>query len=120
MAFIRYQPSVDVEIVVTQSDNGTLHYSTLIPQSAMKNRAKFEEVVLNSSSELPLPARFKIESISETVKISEQESWQSAILTPKNKIYDNIILEKPITVSGKILLEKQSVMRWVVGKMARK
>ena len=119
-AFIPYQPAINVEIRVTQSDNGTLQYSTRIPKSAMKNRAKFEEVVLNPSSELPFPNRFEIENISEAVGISEQGAWLSAILTPKNKIYDNIILEKPITVSGKILLEKQSVMRWVVGKMARK
>ncbi len=116
-AFIPYQPGIDVEITVTQSDNGTLQYSTRITRSAMKNRAKFEEVVLNSSSELPFPNRFEIENISEAVEISEQGAWQSAMLTPKNKIYDNIVLEKPITVSEKILLKKQSVMRWGVGKV---
>ena len=113
-AFIPYQPAINVGITVTQSDNGTLQYSTRIPKSAMKYRAKFDGVVLNSSSEMPLPALFEIENISDIVEVSEQDAWQSATLTTKNKIYDNVILAKPITVSGKILLEKHSVMRWII------
>ncbi len=119
-AFIPYQPGIDVEITVIQSDNGTLQYSTRIPRSAMKNRAKFTEVTLSSSSEMPLPSRFRIEEISENVQLSVQEAWQSATLIPIDNISENILLDKPVTVQGKILLEKQSVMRWVVGKMARK
>ncbi len=119
-AIIPYQSKVDVEITVTQDDDRTLHYSTRIPRSAMKNRAKFTGVTLSSSSELPLSARFEIGSISDIVEVSGKNAWQSAVLNPTNKISYNVILEKPITVSGKILLEKQSVMMWVAGKMARK
>lgn len=119
-AFIPYQPGIDVEITVIQSDNGTLQYSTRIPRSAMKNRAKFTEVTLSSSSEMPLPSRFRIEEISENVQLSGQEAWQSATLIPIDNISENILLDKPVTVQGKILLEKQSVMMWVAGKMARK
>ncbi len=115
-AFIPYQPAINVEITVTQSDNGTLQYSTRIPKSAMKYRAKFEEVVLNSSSELPFPTLFDIESISEVVEVSEQGAWQSATFIPIDNISENILLDKTVTVQGKILLEKQSVMRWVISR----
>lgn len=116
-ALIPHQPSIDIEITVTQSGSGTLQYSTRVPKSAMKNRAKFDEVILNSSSDMVLPSRFRIEEISENVQLSGQETWQSATLIPIDNISENILLDKPVTVQGKILLEKQSVMRWVVGKM---
>lgn len=116
-AFIPYQPGIDVEITVTQSDNGTLQYSTRIPRSAMKSRAKFTEATLNSSSEMPLPSHFRIEGISDVVQFSGNEAWQSTTLIPIDNISENILLDKPVTVQGKILLEKQSVMMWVVGKM---
>jgi hypothetical protein len=118
-AFIPYQPTIDIEIAVTQTDDGTLHYSTRIPQNAIKNSDKFVGVTLNSSSELPFPVEYEIETISETVKVSRQSAWQQATLAPIDKISANILLDKPITVPGKILLEKQSIMMWVIEK-ARK
>lgn len=116
-AFIPYQPGVDIKITVTQTDSGTLNYSTRIPQNTMKNRAKFTEVKLNSSSEMPLPIRYRIENISNIVVLSEMNAWQSATLAPIEEVSANILLNNPITVPGKILLEKQSVMMWVVGKV---
>ncbi len=115
--FIPYQSGVDVEINVTQSTDGTLQYSTCIPQSAMRNRSKFTEVVLNLSTELPLPTRFKIESVSDIVQFLGEDAWQTAILRPIEKISENVLLKNSITLPGKILLEKQSVMMWVVGKV---
>lgn len=116
-AFIPYQPGVDIKITVTQTDSGTLNYSTRIPQNTMKNRAKFTEVKLNSSSEMPLPIRYRIENISNIVVLSEMNAWQSATLAPIEEVSANILLNNPITVPGKILLEKQSVMMWAVGKV---
>lgn len=116
-AFIPYQPGVDIEITVTQTDSGTLNYSTRIPQNTMKNRAKFTEVKLNSSSEMPLPIRYRIENISNIVVLSEMNAWQSATLAPIEEVSANILLNNPITVPGKILLKKQSVMMWAVGKV---
>lgn len=118
-AFIPYQPGIEVEVKVAQAEDGNLHYSTHIPQNAMKNRAKFTEVSLNSSLELPLPILFEIESISEIVELSGMEVWQLATLKPKENISKSILLDKPINVPGKILLKKQSVMMWVVGKVNR-
>jgi hypothetical protein len=115
-AFISYQPGIDVEITITQTEDGNLHYSTLIPHRAMKNRAKFTEVSLNSSAELPLPTRFEIESISEIVELSDTDAWQQATLRPIESVSENILLDKSTNVPGKILLEKQSVLMWVVGK----
>ena len=116
-AFIPYQPGIAIEINVTQTDDGKLHYSTHIPLCAMKNRAKFTEVRFNSPTELPLSARFEIASISDIIEISGMNAWQAAALVPMEQISENVLLEKPIHVSGKILLEKQGVMKWVVGKV---
>lgn len=116
-AFIPYQPGIAIEINVTQTKNGTFQYSTHIPLSAMKNRAKFTEVRLNSPTELPLSARLKIDSISDIIEVSGMNAWQAAALIPMEQISENILLEKPTHVSGKILFEKQSVMKWMVGKV---
>lgn len=116
-AFIPYQPSIDVEVVVAQTNDNQLCYTARIPINAMKYKDKFKEVNLNSLLELPLPGRFKIDSISEVVELSEQGARYLAILSPKDKLSGGILLNKPITVPGKILLEKQSVMMWMVYKM---
>lgn len=115
-AFIPYQPSIAIEINITQTDDGKFHYSTHIPLSAMKNRAKFTEVRSNLPTELPLSARFEITSISDIIEISEMNAWQTAALKPIEVISENILLDKTIGVPGKILLKKQSVMIWVVEK----
>ena len=116
-AFIPYQPSVDVEVVVMQMNDNQLCYTARIPINAMKDKDKFSEVNLNSLLELPLPERFKIDSILDVVELSEQSARCLAVLIPKDKLSGNILLNKPITVSGKILLEKQSMMMWMVYKM---
>ncbi len=115
-AFIPYQPSIDVEIVVTQTNDNQLCYTARIPLSAMKNKDRFRGVNINSSSELPLPERFKIDSILDVVELSEQDAWYLATLSPIDKLSGSILLNKPIIVSGKILLKKQSVMMWMVHK----
>lgn len=115
-AFIPYQPGIAIEINVTQTDDGELHYSTHIPLSAMKSRAKFTEVRSNLPTELPLSARFEITSISDIIEISEMNAWQTAALKPIEVISENILLDKTIGVPGKILLKKQSVMIWIVEK----
>ena len=116
-AFIPYPPSIDIEVVVTQTNDNQLCYTARIPINAMKDKDKFSEVNLNSLLELPLPERFKIDSISEVVELSEQAALCSAKLSPIDKLSGSILLNKPITVSGKILLEKQSVLMWAVYKI---
>ena len=117
-AFIPYQPSINVEINVAQTDDGMLHYSTHIPQSAMKSKAKFTEVTLNTPIELTLPTRFEIKAIFDVVELSEKNAWQTATLQPTEKISSIVLLDKPLVLQGSILLEKQSVMRWVMSKIA--
>lgn len=116
-AFIPYQQSIGVEIKIIQTDDGELHYSSYIPQSAMRDRAKFTEVKLNLQGELPLPILFQIENISDVVEISGMKAWQMATLRPIESEAKSIYLDKPINMPGKILLEKQSVMMWVVRKV---
>ncbi len=116
-AFIPYQPTMDVEVTIAQMNDNQLCYTARIPINAMKNKDKFIEVNIGSLSELPLPVRFNIDSILEVVELSEQGAWCSATLSPIDKLSGSILLNKPITVSGKILLEKQSVLMWAVYKI---
>ncbi|WP_212116910.1 hypothetical protein [Bacteroides pyogenes] len=115
--FIPYQPGINIEIKVAQTADGILHYSSQIPESAMKKRLQFTEVQLNPSADLPLPTRFQIESISDVVQFTGNDAWQRAVLNPVERPEKNVLLQNPINVPGKILLEKQSVMMWVVGKV---
>ena len=131
-AFLPYQPGIDTEITVTQDENGLLHFSTVIPQDVIhkintrradSNRkaqeTQFSEVISETASELSLPTRYQLENISDTVTLSGQKAWYSATLIPTNNVPNNIQLENKIVVPGKILLEKRSVLMWVVKKMHR-
>ncbi len=118
-AFIPYQPSIDIEMTVMQAENGFLHYSSQLPQSAVKHQSQFTKVLVDMSLDLPIPAQFQIESISETVHLSGQHARYTVALRPTDKISENILLKEPITVPAKILLQKQSVMKWILGRVAR-
>lgn len=117
-AFIPYQQSVEAEIYVTQGNTSTLDYSICIPQNVANKRLKTARVV-SVSSELPLPTHFQIENISDTIWIDGQNVCYTAILRPVIEISERIVLEKPISISGKILLEKKSVLMWVMGKILK-
>lgn len=132
-AFIPYQPGIDTEISVTQDENGLLHFSTLIPQDVIRkihtrradsNRkaqnSEFSEVISDTAPKLSLPTRYQLENISDTVTLSGEKAWYSATLIPTDDITNNIQLEGKVVVPGKILLEKRSVLMWVVGRIARK
>lgn len=116
-AFIPYQPGINIEINITQTEEGCLHYSAQIPESAMKTRLQFTEVQFNSSATLPLPVRFEIESISDVVQFTGNDAWQTAVLRPVEPSKKDILLKHSVNVQGKILLEKQSLMMWVVRKV---
>lgn len=117
-AVIPYQPFIDIDIVVTQSDDNTLHYSTRIPYGVVKNGAEFHDVILNSSNKLPLPTRFEIESVSNVIELSGEKAWCFAELIPMDIVPGEFTLNNySVVVSGKILLKKQSVMMWVVDKI---
>lgn len=115
-AFIPYQPGINTEIIVIQDENGLLHFSTVIPQDVIHKKSQFLEVVSGTAPELSLPTNYQIENISDTVTLSDQKAWYSATLIPTDNVPDNIQLENKIVVQGKILLEKRSMLMWVVGK----
>ncbi len=77
---------------------------------------KYSQLEDTERLELPLPERFKIDSILEVVELSEQGARCSAALSPIDKLSGSILLNKPIIVPGKILLEKQSVLMWATAK----
>ena len=118
-AFIPYQPGIDTEITVSQDRNGLLSYTATIPQDAMKN-AVFTEVIAGTAQELSLPAIYRIENISDSVTVTGKKAWRTLVLIPQSPVSTPLQLEKPVKLSGKVLQNKQSVMMWVVGKVARK
>lgn len=116
-AFIPYQPGIDMEITVSQDTNGLLSFTATIPQEAMKKKAKFLEVVAGTAIELSLPTNYQIESISDTVNVSGQKMWRTITLNPKGKIPATLQIKNPVKMPGKLLLNKQTVMMWLVGKV---
>lgn len=116
-AFIPYQPSIDMEITASQDTNGLLSFTATIPQDAMKKKAKFTEVVAGTAIELSLPTNYQIESISDTVNVSGQKMWRTITLIPKDNIPATLQIKNPVKMPGKLLLNKQSVMMWLVGKV---
>lgn len=116
-AFIPYQPGIDMEITVSQDTNGLLSFTATIPQDAMKKKAKFMEVVAGTAIELSLPTNYQIESISDTVNVSGQKMWRTITLNPKGKISATLQIKNPVKMPGKLLLNKQTVMMWLVGKV---
>lgn len=117
-AFIPYQPGIDTEITVSQDKNGLLSYTATIPQDAMK-KAVFTEVVAGTALELSLPTSYRIENISDSVTITGKKAWRTLVLIPQSTVSAPLQIENPVKLSGKVLQNKQSVMRWVVGKVAR-
>ena len=114
LAFIPYQPSIETEITVTQTTSGTLHYTAKIPQNTIKSKMEFTKIKLETSEEFLLPKYYQIDNIFDVVEISENGTWQTATLSPIDIASDKILLTSPIKLSGKILLEKQSVMKWLI------
>lgn len=114
-AFIPYQPRIETEITITQDKDGLLHYTADI-QSTNNKQSQFSEIIAETASEFSLPTHYQIQSISDTVTLSGQKAWRTAILNPVNATPQNIKLENPVTVQAKIMQEKQSVLMWVTGR----
>lgn len=106
-----------MEITSSQDTNGLLSFTATITQDAMKKKAKFTEVVAGTAIELSLPTNYQIESISDTVNVSGQKMWRTITLIPKDNIPATLQIKNPVKMPGKLLLNKQSVMMWLVGKV---
>lgn len=116
-AFIPYQPSFSTEIKVTQDTSSTLLYTANIPHEAIKQRSQFVCITINTESEFPFPRRFRIESISDTVQISQNGIWHTASISQMDTFSNEVQLESPITIPAKIMLERQSILKWTAGKI---
>lgn len=116
-AFIPYQPTIETTVTITQTASGILHYTAKVPQSTMESKLEFTKVTLEVSEELPLPQSYHIDDISNIIEISEDGAWQTATLSPIDAISDKILIKSPVALSGKILLKKQSVMKWIAEKV---
>ena len=116
-AFIPHQPSFDTEITVTQNENGRLSYTAKISPQAMQRQSRFANVSIDSAIELPLPERFLIDHISDTVRLSASGVWYVALLQPIEIVYQSVRLEEDIVFSGKIRLERRSLLVWGVRRV---
>lgn len=115
-SFIPYQPSINTDISVTQWQDGSLHFSAVIPQNAVKKQEYLAEVLTDPSSDLPLPARFQIKNISDTVQFSGSKAWCAATLIPMENVSEIIRLESTVVIPAKVMLKKKSVLLWVLEK----
>jgi hypothetical protein len=116
-AFIPHQPSFDTEITVTQGENGRLHFTAYIPQRAMKAQRRMADMTINNELDFPLPSRFLIKEISETVYLSEAAAWYVAELVPAEDFSQQVKLTENITLAGKIRLERRSLLVWGVRRV---
>lgn len=112
-AFIPYQPSYNVELKIVQQENGTLSYTADIPIKAMEMKSAFNYVE-TSSTELPLPNRFRFESIEDTAFISANSVIYRATLLLENNKSRVVRLNEPVIVHAKIILNKKSILKWLL------
>lgn len=118
-AFIPYNSTIDTKVTISQDEKGALHYSANIPLDAMKKQPQFAGITTNLASDLPLPSHFQIQSISDVANVSEKGTWFVATLKAESSFSRNIKLENVVTVPAKIELEKSSVLKWMIGKVAK-
>ena len=116
-AFIPYQPTIDVKLRIEQDSSGELKYSVLIPEKAMDKKSNFDNVSINTPTELGLPEHLEIGNISDTVYISPDGVWRIATLYHTGMYPRNIKLEKTVSIPGKIAFKKKSVLQWIVRAM---
>lgn len=111
---IPYQPAYKTEITVNPTTSAQIIYIARIPQKIMDKHSEFEHVSTVATSDLPLPKRFKIASISTTTLISEDGVWHNAELVPDEEKTSDIRLQTPITIKGTINLKRRSVLKWIL------
>ena len=115
---IPYQPSLDIEIDITQNSSGEIQYTANIPEEDLEKKSMFEYITASSTSELLLPNRFHIQNISDTAIISNSCVWYKANLLPIEESFKPIILlEEQLILPAEIVLQKKSLLHWVVGKV---
>jgi hypothetical protein len=116
-AFIPYQPSFNTKITVTKNENGKLSYIADISPEAMRGQSRIAYILLDSASELPLPDKFRISQIADTVRLSTLGMWYVASLQPIDTVYQTVRLEDELVFPGKIRLERRSLLVWSVRRV---
>lgn len=115
-AFIPYQPNINTSITVRQDSLGAIHFYANIPEQAIKKQSDFSAIVTDNGAEIPLPGRFKIGSISDTLQLLDNKAWYSAMIYPLDDHLENIIVKNKISIPGKIELKRKSILKWVIGR----
>lgn len=116
-AIISYQPTIDTELEILQDDADKIHFTAKIMQQAMDKQAQFAYIEINPASEIPLPQRYIIQSISDTIQIFDTNICHTATLQPTEKIFQTIELQNDIILPAKIILKKRSVLMWILSKI---
>lgn len=118
-AFIPYQPTIDTDITVLQMPNEKLYFTAKIPQNEMNKQLQFIGVSANSSTDLPIPIQYTIVTISDTIYLTDNDSYYIATLYPINDVLKAFKIKETITLPAKIELQKKSVLKWMIEKMWR-
>lgn len=111
---IPYQQTYNISLTVNQRSSGEMIYIVRIPQKIMDKQSEFDYVSTIDTSDLPLPERFMITSISSTTLITEDGVWHNAELVPIEEKTSDIRLETPITIQGTLNLKRTSVLKWIM------
>lgn len=114
---IPYQPTLNIEIEIAQNTSGEIQYTAHIPDKDLEKQSMFEYITTSSTSELPLPSRFHIQNISDTAIISNSGVWYKANILPIEENPKAVLLEDSLTMPARIVLQKQSVLHWIIGKV---
>ena len=80
---------------------------------------QFAGISANSSTDLPIPIHYRIETISDTVYLANNDSYYIATLYPTNDVLKAFKIKETITLPAKIELQKKSVLKWMIEKMWR-
>ncbi len=119
-AFIPYQPKISIGITASQDEEGKVHYTARIPQSAMAQRDDFAFIAGHPPVEGPMPVRFIFFDVPDTLHVSRSGGWYEVEIYPADTNAQAIKIPAPFTFPAKIELKFTTFLEWVMGKGRRR
>ncbi len=117
-AVIPCQPTIDTELEMRQDDTDKIHFTVNIPKNKMKDFELFSVVQCERTSELELPAAFKICAVSDTLQLGNDGAWYKAVVIPEETEVISVNLEdNPVILPAKIILKRKSLLLCVMDKV---
>jgi hypothetical protein len=115
-AFVPYQPTISIEIVVTQAEDGKIDYTARIPPAAMAQRDDFVFITGRPPVEGPMPVRFIFHDVPDTLHVSRLGGWYEVKIFPLDSDAQAINIPTPFAFPAKIELRFTTFLKWVTGK----